>query len=357
MMFLTLALSLLIAPCFADVIHLTDETEFNKLVAETNVLAEFYAPWCGHCKNLAPEYEIAGKAFKAEDPVALVAVDATVATFSGKYDVKGYPTLKWFPKGKPVQEYGGGRTADTIVPWVNEQIGTNRKIKMAPTAVMTLTMENFQEVTTSGRGVLVEFYAPWCGHCKQLTPIYEELAKVFEGDSKSVVIAKVDATAENEIGEMHKIEGFPTIKWFPPSSGTPMDYPGGRQLEDMVDFINSQLPSLQRSYDGGLKPTAGRYAAFDAMLFEAGYDINQELLTSFNTIVAGLKGDDLVIAKVYTKILEKIIEKGPDYIDTESARVRKLSSSEKLKAADKTKFLLKLNALKAFSADTSTQIS
>lgn len=59
------------------------------------------------------------------------------------------------------------------------------------------------------KDVLVEFYAPWCGHCKSLEPKYEELAKNLAGN-KNIVIAKVDATA-NEIAGV-SIRSFPTIK-------------------------------------------------------------------------------------------------------------------------------------------------
>lgn len=71
----------------------------------------------GHCKNLAPEYKLAGETFQASDDVKLIAIDATEAPkLSSQYEIRGYPTLKWFPKGSTdPEEYTGGRTADTIV--------------------------------------------------------------------------------------------------------------------------------------------------------------------------------------------------------------------------------------------------
>jgi protein disulfide-isomerase A1 len=80
------------------------------------------------------------------------------------------------------------------------------------TGVKTLVSTNFDEVAfDKSKDVLVEFYAPWCGHCKQLVPIYEQLGENFK-DSATVVIAKMDATA-NEL-EHTKINSFPTIKLF-----------------------------------------------------------------------------------------------------------------------------------------------
>jgi len=78
---------------------------------------------CGHCKTLAPEYAAAAASLKASRPDVLLAkVDATVETELGsRFDVKGFPTLKWFTAGGAASDYGGGRTAPEIVSWVSKK--------------------------------------------------------------------------------------------------------------------------------------------------------------------------------------------------------------------------------------------
>ncbi|KAH1283660.1 hypothetical protein KXW98_006359 [Aspergillus fumigatus] len=111
-------------------------------------------------------------------------------------------------------------------------------IASATSAVIDLLPKNFDDVVLkSGKPALVEFFAPWCGHCKNLAPVYEELAQAFEFAKDKVTVAKVDADEHRDLGKRFGVQGFPTLKWFDGKSDKPEDYKGGRDLESLSAFI------------------------------------------------------------------------------------------------------------------------
>lgn len=92
--------------------------------------------------------------------------------------------------------------------------------------------------------------APWCGHCKQLIPIWEELAEKF-ADREDVVVAKMDSTT-NEVEDV-KVQSFPTLKYFPKNGGEVVDYSGERTLEAFAKFLESDGKEQAKSAE----PTEG----------------------------------------------------------------------------------------------------
>lgn len=105
-----------------NVLVLDDDNWSEALGEHDTLLVEFYAPWCGHCKSLAPEWAKAAVKL-ADSPVKLAKVDATVAKNLAKdFGIQGFPTIKFFRNGSP-SEYNGGRTESEIVSWVNKKSG------------------------------------------------------------------------------------------------------------------------------------------------------------------------------------------------------------------------------------------
>jgi protein disulfide-isomerase A1 len=101
--------------------------------------------------------------------------------------------------------------------------------------VLVLTTANFSEALEKYDFLLVEFYAPWCGHCKKLAPEYSAAAGTLKS-SGNVALGKVDATVESELGTKYGVEGFPTLKFFSRALGSdkPIAYEAGRTASDIV---------------------------------------------------------------------------------------------------------------------------
>ncbi|CAM9548969.1 protein disulfide-isomerase A4 [Lampetra fluviatilis] len=214
------------------------DLNFDFFVAgKDTVLLEFYAPWCGHCKSFASEYEKIAKALAENDPPVPVAkVDATVAVhLAERFSVSGYPTIKILKKGQAV-DYDGDRTQDAIIAKVKEVASPDWK--PPPEAVLTLTESNFDEIVNNADIILVEFYAPWCGHCKKLAPEYEKAAQELSKNTPPIPLAKVDATVESELGKRFGVSGYPTLKLF--RKGKAYDYNGPREQYGIVSHMIEQ---------------------------------------------------------------------------------------------------------------------
>eukprot|EP00803_Ostreobium_quekettii_P001149 evm.model.scf_354.2 EVM.evm.TU.scf_354.2 scf_354:3633-5375(-) len=263
---LVLIFDLLIAPAAAmyskggPVVDLSP-SNFDARLREGVWLVEFFAPWCGHCKALKPAWEDVAKGLKGIVGVGAVDADSH-KELAGRHGVKGFPTIMFMhagTDGKVVKtNYEGGRSAEAIIGWALGQakkvalkrIGAKAgggsgggaqgpgagegKFYSASSGVVTLTSGNFEEeVLTSEALWMVEFFAPWCGHCKALKPAWEEAAGELKG---KVSMGAVDCTTENSVCEEYGVQGFPTIKFFGARKHSPEAYQGGRDSASIVQF-------------------------------------------------------------------------------------------------------------------------
>ncbi|KAF9127382.1 hypothetical protein BGW39_005919 [Mortierella sp. 14UC] len=219
--------------------------DFAANVASGTTFVKFYSPQCPHCINLAPTWEKLAvnhqdwantKDFKFAEVDCLLEGDVC-----DDNDVQSYPNMQLFHQGKSVYLYQGGRSIEDLTDFVTTKAqeynvkassnGNKQSNMNSLGQVIVLDNKNYESSLKNGEPWLVEYYAPWCGHCKALAPIYEELAKELKG---KVNVAKVDCPANEAVCRSQKVRGYPTIKLH--QSGQASEFNGQRQLANMAAF-------------------------------------------------------------------------------------------------------------------------
>jgi len=184
---------------------------------------------------------------------------------------------------------------------------------------MSVTVDNFPSaVLDDTKNVIVAFTAPWCGHCKALKPVYENVARYFK-DEKDCILADVDADSGHNkpVAQMYGVSSYPTIKFFGKGKENkehPIAYNGARSEQAFVDFLNEKC-GTQRAVGGGLHDFAGRIPSLDE-LAQKFIDATTDARTTILSEAANLGKD----AKGYIRVMEKVMEKSSEYITKELKR-------------------------------------
>lgn len=104
-------------------------------------------------------------------------------------------------------------------------------------SVKVVVAKSFEELVTGSKtDVLIELYAPWCGHCKKLAPIYEKVGEAFSSDA-SITIAKMDATANDVPDARFIVKGFPSLYFYKAEADKVIPYTGDRSESDLIKFV------------------------------------------------------------------------------------------------------------------------
>lgn len=155
--------------------------------------------------------------------------------------------------------------------------------------VLVLTEENFDEAVASNDYILVEFYAPWCGHCKKLAPEYARAAQALARESPPLHLAKIDTTVHKNVGTRFNIEGFPTLKLF--SKGTPMDYNGGRTEAEIVAWMKKKTGPASKALTTPEEVEAFHTSSDVAVVM---FSAEEGLLATYETVARA--NDDILFA-------------------------------------------------------------
>lgn len=231
----------------SDVIDLSAASFDEELAKHSLTLVEFYAPWCGHCKKLAPEYETAATELKA-DGITLAKIDASAeenTEVAQRFGIRGFPTLKIFRHGTVASDYNGGRTAGEIVTYMR---------KLALPAVSTLaSSEELTAFTQKFKVAVVGFFA------SEATEEYAAFVKTAEKLREThtfgaVFDAAVATSAEAAVPSVVLFKQFDDLK----------NVLEGDKLADLESFVvQNSLPWVDEigshnyaTYSGAGKPVA-----------------------------------------------------------------------------------------------------
>ncbi|KAL5794194.1 hypothetical protein ACOSP7_002788 [Xanthoceras sorbifolium] len=234
----------------SPVVQLTP-SNFKSKVLNSNgvVLVEFFAPWCGHCKALTPIWEKAATVLKGVVTVAALDADAH-QSLAQEYGIRGFPTIKVFAPGKPPVDYQGARDVKPIAEFALQQIKALLKERLngkaaggssdksESNASVELNSSNFDELVLKSKELwVVEFFAPWCGHCKKLAPEWKRAANNLKGKVK---LGHVDCDSEKSLMSRFNVQGFPTILVFGADKDSPIPYEGARTASAIESFALEQ---------------------------------------------------------------------------------------------------------------------
>ncbi|KAA8497569.1 Protein disulfide-isomerase like 2-1 [Porphyridium purpureum] len=283
------------------------------------------------CAQAKSVYGQVGKAFAKHKDVAIVYTQCD-GSHAGcvRYQVKDLPALRWIPKGgDPVEaeQLMMDLRPNFLISEVETRTGLMGE-KAPPTQALTVALDrdNFDQIVMDPkRDVFVDFYAPWCQHCKALKPKFEDIARIFAPE-KHVVIAMLDAEANKDIGKKYNVRGYPTLLLFKRGEEKQVvKFEGARQLPQLIEFLNEHV-GAHYAADGSLTERSG--VALDLSLIVADFIKDGALDTEAAAKVKELMQDsgdsEHGSFEYYAHLLDKLVSRGRSFLELEHERLRKM---------------------------------
>ncbi|KAA0202878.1 hypothetical protein HAZT_HAZT007238, partial [Hyalella azteca] len=170
-------------------------------------VVDFFANWCGPCIAMAPEYRRFSRIVSSIEDVFVASVDcADYGSFCSEQGVRSYPTVRIYrPNARPndfstYNDYA--RDAASFKRWLYSHL---------PSSVTALNDRTFEQILRSSEPWLVDFFAPWCGHCHVFAPEFEDMARRLEGKVK---LGKVDCQAFQWLCQGAGVGAYPTVMFY-----------------------------------------------------------------------------------------------------------------------------------------------
>jgi len=195
-----------------------NDQNFDEIVRNSDkpVLIDFWAPWCAPCRMIAPLFESLSTKYEWKIKFAKVNVDINPQT-AIKYNIQWIPTLIIMKEGKVFRTLVWVRQEEDYVIelnnvlweknnlWDDNWFVKNGIININWTQEFVSTLEKNKD-----KLVLVDFWAPWCGPCRMVAPVLEQLSKDFV-DKIQVIKVNVDEFENQELAQQFQVSSIPTL--------------------------------------------------------------------------------------------------------------------------------------------------
>ncbi len=204
-----------------NILEINDSNfEQEVLQSKLPVLVDFWAPWCGPCRMLAPTLEQLAWEYAGKAKLCKINVDEN-PTSAVRFQVQGIPNVIIFHNGQVSANLVGVKSApeykavlDSLITDSNEAMNSwNNEVSVNNDDSNIIGVngnDEFQKAINNDKINIVDFWAPWCGPCRMLWPVLEEIAENFK-DKVNIIKINVDEPANQPLAMQNNVSGIPNV--------------------------------------------------------------------------------------------------------------------------------------------------
>ncbi|KAH7930318.1 thioredoxin-like protein [Leucogyrophana mollusca] len=274
---------------------LTPQT-FKETISKGVWFIEHFSPYCGHCRKFEPTWMKLVEEFeKPGGPkIHLAQVNCALnGDLCSENGVTGYPQMNLYQDGKYQETFKDSRDFDILLDYLVAHAGhtdvppptSSAAPEAAPTPtlpteplhvqisraeanpsgdVVSLSEKSFPDFI--GRGpAFVKFFAPWCGHCKKLAPVWKQLGRHMKG---KLNIAEVNCDEQKSLCSSQGVTGYPMLFYY--AHGAKSEYTGTRKYDQLVAFTEkASSPTMEVIEAGELEKRASENSVLYLLLHSA----------------------------------------------------------------------------------------